>query len=184
MDHSLQGGRPWQEGLSTSLLTTDFNIRLKMIDIIFVFGSVVLCIVARSFLKKSIRYSPYEKKCHPPERSYWNFLGLSQKFQVILQKNMPSVSGARKNAIEPADRNFPSYDEFLAQYPSYGYDGEIDALAADFPSRYIPSNQVALVIELQIVLRHVRSNVGKLYTGVQHSISPRTRHQQPLAVCD
>jgi hypothetical protein len=135
MDYSLPQGRSWQEGLPTSLLTTDFSIRLKMIDIIFVFGSVVLCIVARSFLKKSIRSSSYESKCHRSDRSYWNFLGLSQKFKVILRKNMPSVSGALGNAVDPADRNFPSYEEFLSKYPSYGYDGEIDALAADFPSR-------------------------------------------------
>ncbi len=137
MDHTFHDGPQGQEVLSTSLLTTDFNIRLKMIDILFVFGSVVLCIIARSFLRKSIRSSPYEKKYHHPDHSYWNFLGLSQKFKLILQKNMPSVSGALKSATEPADRNFPGYDEFIAQYPSYGYDGDIDALAADFPSRYI-----------------------------------------------
>jgi hypothetical protein len=135
MDYTSQNGRAWQEGLSTSFLTTDFSIRLKLVDIIFVFGSVLLCIIARSFVKKSIRSS--QKKSHHSDRSYWNFLGLSQKFQIILQKNMPSVSGALRSATEPADRNFPSYEEFLAQYPSYGYNGEIDAIAADFPSRCV-----------------------------------------------
>ncbi len=135
MDYSFPKGGAWQESLPSSLLSTDFSIRLKMVDIILVFGSVLLCIIARSFMKRGTRSSPYEKKLYQSDRSYWNFLGLSQKFQVMIQKNMPSVSGALGNAIDPADRNFPSYAEFLLQYPSYGYDGEIDALAADFPSR-------------------------------------------------
>ena len=123
----------WRDSLTPSILDTDFSVRIKLLDITFVLSSVLLCILARSYLKRNSRTRTYVKNredCSPV--SYWNFLGFSQKLQVLLHKNIPSVSG---NGDDAADRNFPSLAEFQKQYPSYGYDGEIDVLAADFPNR-------------------------------------------------
>jgi hypothetical protein len=133
MDRSQNGGQILADSFSPSIFDTDLSIRIKVMDVVFVLGSFLLCLIARSYLKRTIRTGTYAKHREDiSPSSYWSFLGFSQKLQVLLHKNIPSVTG---DDVDVADRNFPSLCDFQKQYPSYGYDGEIDVLAADFPNR-------------------------------------------------
>ena len=134
MQSGQEKGQSWEDlGRQPSMLASDFNIefRIKLMDVGFVLSSVLLFIFARTFLKYNIRYNSYfNKRKQSSSQSYWNFLGLSQKLQVLLHTNISSKS----HETDAADSNFPTLETFKAQYPSYGYDGEIDVIAADFPN--------------------------------------------------